>query len=195
MRLRHTAEDDHLTDAGGEPALRTILVLVLAATIIGGGIDLVLDAPTTWRSAHVLYEVSLIGAAAATSVMLWRGWWRSRRSLSETRQVLAERASERDAWRASAEAALAGLGRAIDERFAAWNLTPAEREVALLLLKERSHKQIAYETGRSERTIRQHAVAVYHKSGLGGRAELAAFFLEDVLLPDSTAAATASSDM
>jgi len=192
MRLRHAADHDHLIDVDGERALRAILALVLAATIIGGGIDLALDAPTTWRSAHVVYEVALIVAAAATSAMLWRGWWSSRRSLGETRQVLAERANERDAWRASAEAALAGFGRAIDARFAAWNLTPAEREVALLLLKGRSHKQIAYATGRSERTIRQHAVAVYHKSGLNGRAELAAFFLEDVLLPDSAGATTAS---
>jgi hypothetical protein len=32
-------------------------------------------------------------------------------------------------------------------------------------------------------TVRQHAVAVYRKSGLAGRAELSAFFLEDLLLP------------
>ena len=62
-------------------------------------------------------------------------------------------------------------------------LTAAEREVALQLLKGQSHKEIAYATGRSERTVRQHAVAVYQKSGLRGRAELAAFFLEDLILP------------
>jgi len=38
-------------------------------------------------------------------------------------------------------------------------------------------------SGRRERTVRQHAVAVYRKSGLSGRAELSAFFLEDLLLP------------
>jgi hypothetical protein len=36
--------------------------------------------------------------------------------------------------------------------------------------------------------VRQHAVAVYRKSGLAGRAELAAFFLEDLLLPAAGAA-------
>jgi hypothetical protein len=36
---------------------------------------------------------------------------------------------------------------------------------------------------RSERTVRRHAVSVYRKSGLAGRAELLAFFLEDLLLP------------
>lgn len=33
-----------------------------------------------------------------------------------------------------------------------------------------------------EPTGRQHAIAVYRKSGLSGRAELAAFFFEDMLL-------------
>jgi len=172
--------------AGGprdEPRLRLVLAIVLIATIVGGGIDLALDAPETWWSPHVLYEVTLILAAAATSVLLWRGWWSSRRTLDETRRMLDERATERDAWRASAEAALAGFGHAIDDRFAAWSLTPVEREIALLLLKGRSHKQIAFATGRSERTVRQHAVAIYQKSGLNGRAELAAFFLEGVFLP------------
>lgn len=170
-----------------ERMLRGLLAFVLMATIVGGGVDLILDAPESWRSAHALYEVALILAAMAIAVFLWRGWWTSRRTLVEVRKTLAEHAAERDAWRASAEAALAGLGRAIDERFTAWGLTPAEREVALLLLKGRSHKQIAFTTGRSERTVRQHAVAVYQRSGLGGRAELAAFFLEDIPLPEPRA--------
>jgi DNA-binding NarL/FixJ family response regulator len=37
--------------------------------------------------------------------------------------------------------------------------------------------------GRSERTVRQHAIAVYSKAKVAGRAELSAFFLEDLLLP------------
>jgi DNA-binding CsgD family transcriptional regulator len=162
--------------------LRALLGLVLAATIVGGAIDLRLDAPDTVWSAHALYELTLTAAAIATSVILWRGWWRSRRMLAETRHALEAHASERAAWRASAEDALAGFARAVDERFEAWVLTPTEGEIALRLLKGHSHKQIAFETGRSERTVRQHAVAVYQKSGLRGRAELAAFFLDDLLL-------------
>jgi len=173
-----------MTDVGDDVrTLRPLLAFVLIATIVGGGVDLVLDAPESWLSVHVAYEVALIAAALVTSIVLWRGWWQSRRGLVEARHQLAEQAAERDAWRASAEAALAGLGRSIDERFSAWGLTPAEREVALLLLKGQSHKQIAFATGRSERTVRQHAVAIYQKSRLGGRAELAAFFLEDLMLP------------
>ncbi len=55
----------------------------------------------------------------------------------------------------------------------------------MFLLKGYSHKETASLTGRGERTVRQHAVSVYRKSGLSGRAELAAFFFEDMLLPSS----------
>jgi hypothetical protein len=53
----------------------------------------------------------------------------------------------------------------------------------MLLLKGLGHREAAAVLERSERTVRQHAVSVYRKSGLAGRAELSAFFLEDLLLP------------
>ena len=163
--------------------LRFVLGSVLLAAVIGGAVDLYFDKPETLWSAHVLYEAALIAAAMAAFVYLWRGWWAARGELRETRHLLKEQEAESDAWRASAESALAGLGKAIDERFKAWGLTPVESEIALLLLKGRSHKEIAYASGRSERTVRQHAVSVYQKSKLRGRAELAAFFLDGLLLP------------
>jgi DNA-binding CsgD family transcriptional regulator len=164
---------------------RLLLVAALFVLVVGGSVDLFFDAPSSWLSVHVFYEVALIVSGAALAIALWRGWWRTERSLTETRRALEERKAERDQWRASAQTALTGLGQAIDEQLAAWRLSPAEREVAFLLLKGHSHKAIAYATGRSERTVRQHAVAVYEKSGLGGRAELSAFFLEDLLLPQT----------
>src|SRR6185503_4239536 len=83
--------------------LRGLLGLVLAATIVGGGIDLYLDAPDSWRSPHVVYEIVLIAAALVTSALLWHGWWRARRTLTATQRMLAEHAAERDAWRESAQ--------------------------------------------------------------------------------------------
>ncbi len=52
-----------------------------------------------------------------------------------------------------------------------------------MLLKGLSHKEISEIRSTSETTIRQQALAVYRKSGLRSRAELSAFFLEDLLLP------------
>ncbi|MBW2281204.1 MAG: response regulator transcription factor [Deltaproteobacteria bacterium] len=78
---------------------------------------------------------------------------------------------------------LKGLGDAIDAQFGRWKLTPAEREVALLMLKGLSHKEISAARESSERTVRQQARAIYAKANLSGRAALSAFFLEDLLLP------------
>ena len=168
--------------------LRFPLTILLLAIVAGGVVDLILDAPGDWRSFHVLYELGLIGAAFGLTAWLWRGWWHAEASVGALRRTLAAQQAERDAWRARAERALQGLGSAVDEQFRVWRLTPSEREVAVLLLKGHGHKQIAAATSRSERTVRQHAVAVYQKSGLQGRAELAAFFLEDLVVPDASAA-------
>ncbi len=159
------------------------LSLLLVAIAAWGAVDLALDRPATWRSFHVLFEVAFVGLSLASVLYLWLGWTRARSGLRAARERLAEQALERDRWRARATRLLQGLGAEIDAQFERWSLTPTEREVALLLLKGLGHKEAAAALGRSERTVRQHAVAVYRKSNLGGRAELAAFFLEDLLLP------------
>jgi DNA-binding CsgD family transcriptional regulator len=163
--------------------LKLLLAGVLVVSVIGGAIDLVLDAPDSFFSPHVIYEVVLIAGSVTALTFMWRGWFSARHDVIDMRRELAEHKAERDAWRTSAENALAGFGRAIEEKFRAWGLTPVESEVALLLLKGHSHKEIAFQTGRSEKTVRQHAGSVYQKSRLRGRAELAAFFLDDVVLP------------
>jgi DNA-binding CsgD family transcriptional regulator len=107
-------------------------------------------------------------------------------------QALAGRleATEKEAarWRAEAADVLSGLGNAIDQQFERWALSPAEKEVALLLLKGLSHKELAGVRSVTEATARQQARAVYKKAGLSGRNDLAAFFLEDLLLPSEKTA-------
>jgi DNA-binding CsgD family transcriptional regulator len=166
------------------PNLDLIVVLILAAVAVGGLTDLVLDAPRRFWSAHVVFELCLILLSLGAATYLARGWMASRASLREVRRSLVERQRERDAWRASAEKVLAGLGREVGRQFAAWGLTPAERDTALMLIQGYSVRRIAALAKRSERTVRQHAVAVYRKSGLSNRAELAGFFLGDLLVPE-----------
>jgi len=163
--------------------LRLILGVALAAIVVGGTVDLILDQPEGWLSFHVVFEVLMIAGALLLTTSLWLGWWRSSRSVGELRRSLEAREEERDAWRESARQALRGLGEAIDGQFDAWGLTPSEREVALLLLKGHSHKAIAKHTDRSAQTVRQHAASAYRKADLSGRAELSAYFLEDLMLP------------
>jgi DNA-binding CsgD family transcriptional regulator len=86
-------------------------------------------------------------------------------------------------WRSEARSLLNGLGDAIQAQFSRWNLTEAESEVALLLLKGLSLKEIAAVRATTERTVRAQARSLYSKAGLTGRASLSAFFLEDLLAP------------
>jgi DNA-binding CsgD family transcriptional regulator len=171
-------------DSESQDKLQLILGIALISIIVGGSIDLYMDQPETWLSFHVVFETLMIAGAAVMATTLWLGWWRSARSVEELRRSLEERKEERDAWRSSAEQALEGMSRAIDDQFETWGLTTAEREVALLLLKGHSHKAIAKQTGRSPQTVRQHAAVVYRKADITGRAELSAFFLEDLMLPE-----------
>jgi len=165
------------------PRFRLGLTALLIAIATWGVVDIALDRPQDWLSVHILVEIGFVLLSAGSVLYLWLGWMQARRSLGRVEGRLAENEAERDRWRARATRLLRGLGAEIDVQFERWTLTPAERQVALLLLKGLGHKEAAGVLDRSERTVRQHAVSVYRKSGLSGRAELAAFFLEDLLLP------------
>ncbi|HJW09617.1 MAG TPA: helix-turn-helix transcriptional regulator [Holophagaceae bacterium] len=133
------------------------------------------------------FHLALEGLAGAASLVLGLRLLRAlrRKGRSIARLELALRASQEEArrWRGEAAQVLQGLGAALDHQFGRWQLSPAEREVALLLLKGFSTRDIAGMRDTSERTVRQQAQDVYRKAGLSGRAELSAFFLEDLFLP------------
>ena len=97
-------------------------------------------------------------------------------------QLLASR-HEAEAWRREVHELSRGLGEAIDRQLELWALSRAEKDIALLLLKGLSHKEIAEVRHVGEATVRQQAKAIYRKAGLAGRHDLAAFFLEDLLAP------------
>ena len=121
----------------------------------------------------------LVGAMAATA-----GAVLGVRYLRETQDALANNlaraVAKGDQWRAARQDEIDALGRAIEAQFKAWALTPAEIDIAGLMLKGASLKEIALARDTSEATIRQQAQAIYRKSGLSGRAELSAYFLESL---------------
>lgn len=92
---------------------------------------------------------------------------------------------EADQWRNQSKAYLDGLSELIANQLTTWDLTPAEREVAFLLLKGMSLKDIALLRGTAEKTARVQSMSIYVKAGLSGRSELSAFFLEDLLPPQN----------
>jgi DNA-binding CsgD family transcriptional regulator len=171
-------------DPESEQKMRLLLFGAVALLALDGVVNLFLDVYASGHPLHVTFEVVTILIAMTAAAGLGTAWLHARRDEAEARRSMLARKAERDAWQDSAKRALEGLGQAIDGQFRQWDLTPTEREVALLLLKGHSHKRIADLTGRKERTVRQHSVVIYQKAGLSGRAGLAGFFLEDLMLPD-----------
>lgn len=132
-------------------------------------------------------EISLIVAASLAAMVLFGRVEDQDRVQQQMLREVALARQEGAQWRGRVRDLMQGLASAIDQQFDRWHLTPAEKDVALLLLKGFSHKEVAQLRGRGERTVRQQALAVYRKSNLNGRASLAAYFLEDLLIPSSDA--------
>lgn len=73
------------------------------------------------------------------------------------------------------------LSDVIDRQFQSWALTPAERDVGLLALKGLDVAEIAQLRGAAQGTVRAQLTRIYAKAGVSGRAQFAAFFVEDLL--------------
>lgn len=71
------------------------------------------------------------------------------------------------------------------ERFAEWNLTPAERDVALFAIKGMSTAEIAQLRATSEGTVKAQTNAIYRKAGVTGRPQLLSLFIDDLMREDS----------
>lgn len=87
-------------------------------------------------------------------------------------------------WRSAVQPSLNGVKVELEAQLRRWGMTPAERDVGLLILKGLNHKEIAAVRGTSEATVRQQAQAIYQKAGLPGKTAFSAYFLEDLLAPD-----------
>ena len=65
--------------------------------------------------------------------------------------------------------------------FDEWNLTEAERDVAMLILKGLDNESIAKVRNTATGTIRAQATSIYSKSGTHGRTEFVSLFLEELI--------------
>lgn len=164
-------------------------LLAIALTVLVA-IDLVSEIAGGMPAFHAALDgaaIAIGAVSAARLAMRVRTLTREARNLrdhaDELSAHLATTRQDAARWRREAGDLLAGLSGAIDRQLERWALTPAEKAIALLLLKGLSHKQIAELRGVSETTVRQQSRAIYRKAGLSGRSDLAAFFLEDLLDP------------
>ena len=179
---------DHPADDGRHTG---VVIVAFALIFMLIGTDVVIDYGTGASWTHLFAELVVMALAGIGGVLMWRRLMQARHRVAVLTGDMAAARQEAERWRSEAAEVLGGLSAAIDRQFDRWRLTEAEREVALLLLKGLSHKQISSTRETSERTVRQQAQSVYHKSGLDGRSAFAAFFLEGVHRPPGDRSGTA----
>lgn len=156
---------------------------ISALIILAFGALAVYDLSLEWGRASLPH----IAAEAATVLLAWFWGLRLLTRSWQLKQHVAHLEQDIAFWRQESAKWRAGLSQSIDKQFQLWKLSPAEKEVALLLMKGLELKLIAEIRETTERTARQQAFVVYQKSGLKGRAELTAFFLEDLLVSNTQA--------
>ena len=88
-------------------------------------------------------------------------------------------------WRAARSQEIAAISEAIALEFRDWGLTAQEMNVAELLLKGASVKEIALDQQASEAMIRVREQSIYRKAGLSGRVELSGYFLDSLFAAET----------
>lgn len=167
---------------------RRTRIWALLAVIGGIGLLFVLELHGERRMSALdlwmeLVDIVPVVLTSVGVVFLFRAQNRQREEQRTLIRELEVARTQGERWRSEARVFLNGLGEAMEAQFSRWNLTEAEGEVALLLLKGLALKEIAQVRTTTERTVRAQARSLYSKAGLAGRAALSAFFLEDLLAP------------
>jgi DNA-binding CsgD family transcriptional regulator/F0F1-type ATP synthase assembly protein I len=163
---------------------KKFFVLFLSVILIMVIFDLVSDYKEGTTYWHLMTE-GLMGLMAVIGIFIvLRNSIETKQELKDEREKFSNFKLEAEKWREQSRNYVEGLSQAIDQQLTTWNLSSAEKEVAFLLLKGLSLKDIALVRKTTEKTARAQSAAIYSKSGLSGRSELAAFFLEDLLVPN-----------
>src|SRR6056297_2200619 len=124
------------------------------------------SSPISW----VYYELAQIGAVIGLILGMVVSATLMVRSLKR------QRAAE-----ASLRLASGAFMDVLHERFDDWELTPAERDVALFSIKGLSTADIAGLRNTSEGTVKAQTNAIYRKAGVSGRPQLLSLFIDELM--------------
>lgn len=164
---------------------RNFVAVILLVIFVMVCFDLATDSREGIVWWHLLSEGMVAVVAAAGVFILMRDTFVLKHTLEDERKQFSDFREQAEKWQSQSRKYLEGLSQSIDDQLSEWQLTVSEKEVAFLLLKGLSLKEVAEVRQTSEKTARAQSLSVYSKSGLSGRSELAAFFLEDLLVPNN----------
>lgn len=155
-----------------------VLGLVGVATLI----DIAFDLYYGSTLAHISIELMLVLLSVSGVLWLVQHLHLQNRALEKIKQEIAEeKKKKKPAAPTKGHEARSTMSEIMRQQFKSWQLTGGEQEVAILLLKGLSFKEIAGVRETHEKTVRQQASAIYKKAGVSGRHAFAAWFIEDFL--------------
>lgn len=173
-----TTENSKISDKEKRFLLGTLVMISLLTVT-----DLVTDLNEGALNWHLLIEATVGVCALFGIYSLLKGTIHLRNDLIDQQKLSAQLKDESMQWKELSNKYIKGLSSSIDNQLEKWKLTRSEKEVAFLLLKGLSVKEIAEIRKTTEKTTRAQSTSIYAKAGLSGRSQLAAFFLEDLLVP------------
>ncbi len=163
---------------------RLIYVFLMGAIVAFGVTDIVLDVLEVIDIWHKLIEVALMLFALISGSYIWFAYRQKEVVLAEARTTIGHQMRELAEWKNRHSHAVREMNSAIQEQFAQWGLSKSEAQVATLLIRGYSHKQISGHLDKSERTVRNQSLSIYRKTGMAGRNELVAYFMEIIFQLD-----------
>lgn len=155
-----------------------VFILVLIAVLTG--LDLVKDLGEGVSTAHALIETAIIVLCSLGIFVFIRRIQQEKRNLSSS---LKQTREDLKFWKEKSGRFIQGLSLEIENQFSQWGLSKSEKEIALMLIKGFSTREIASFRKTAEKTVRVQTSSIYKKASVSNRNELAAFFLEDLLVP------------
>lgn len=158
-----------------------IIAIILGLIMLLNLADVVTDVNLGVPTWHIIEESMIVLAAGLTMIYLIIEMRSRARELERLTETLSRADQQIANVTEEMRNARRQYGELIHQQFDAWNLTPSEQQVAMLLLKGLSFKEIATVRDTREKTVRQQASTLYAKSGVDGRHAFAAWFLEDFL--------------
>ncbi|EQC46578.1 LuxR C-terminal-related transcriptional regulator [Bacteriovorax sp. Seq25_V] len=156
--------------------------IIFIAVIILLFLDIYEDFSEGAPLSHVTKEAAIMLLGLVGIFMLWKSYFSIKLQNESQKHDIVKLKNDLQSYKLRTQDLSEGLSGMINQQLIDWNLTESEKDIALLLLKGLSLREIAEIRNSSEKTIKQHASNLYAKANLNGRAELSAFFLEDLLI-------------
>ncbi len=158
-----------------------LIAAVLGVIMTLNSLDVIIDIGLGVPRWHIIEECMIVLASAVGFVYLILEMRRRSREMKELAGSLNEADQRLLNITEEMRRARSNFSETIHHQFLDWGLTLSEQQVAMLLLKGLSFREIAVVRETREKTVRQQASSIYGKSGLDGRHAFAAWFLEDFL--------------